>query len=645
MDRNLRRIALGLAVCSAALTFTGCRTGDEEASGTVTLMLSDASTENWATIGVRVESVALVPAGGGRPVTVYAAPNPPPFLNLAQLDELSEILGSFEAPAGTYGGAILTIGANTGDVLLTVAADPEPGFPLDPGTQVPPGQIEIRGATGDAGHRTVTVDVRLESPLAVRAGESTPLDIEFDLAHPVFIVQHDPPAGAPVWVVSFSGPLRHRPVPDLTQLVLRHLYGNVAGVAPGGAAMTVTRVLPAVPAQDPQVAVPTSQLVRILPDAVNGTIYYGLDPVVAPTVLRSFSPVAATLPGKYVRVAARYQLDGTLVAVRVWASASFPRVWMSPEGHVLHSDAARGLLVVSGENGLPLPLQVDDATRFYFRRPLNVVWQAAPIGTGPGFLDRVKRGFKVHASVVDPDAATTPVAETVDIEIARYEGAITSADEAGFTCTMRFRDPSDDDSVMPTYVASTTPNGLDASGHLVRGFRWWSFAYPTLGHAGPDAIQEFIDAVNGATASFGGTAPPISVRGASFATWDDLANRGDWSVRWTVLDPVPLPRGTVASDWAASTSGGTFGMTVPGGANAVAIGVSAVPGSATLVYRVDARIDGGVSITPQDVTDAVVLADVAGHLVAGANVRVFGIPRPDGSVRAYVLFYFTDVAS
>ena len=49
--------------------------------------------------------------GGGAPVTVYTAPNPAPFVNLAQLDDLADLLGDVEVPAGTYTGAVVTIDA------------------------------------------------------------------------------------------------------------------------------------------------------------------------------------------------------------------------------------------------------------------------------------------------------------------------------------------------------------------------------------------------------------------------------------------------------------------------------------------------------------------------------------------------------
>src|SRR5579863_7187788 len=40
-------------------------------TGNVAMMISDASTEDWATIGVKVQAIALIPQGGGTNVTVY----------------------------------------------------------------------------------------------------------------------------------------------------------------------------------------------------------------------------------------------------------------------------------------------------------------------------------------------------------------------------------------------------------------------------------------------------------------------------------------------------------------------------------------------------------------------------------------------
>lgn len=166
------------AVCTAlttglAITLTACGGGGSGGgsvttsppptvqSGNVPLVLSDASSDDWATIGVKILSISLTPQGGGTPVTVYTAPSPAPTINLEQLDQLGEILGNVSIPVGTYTSATLTIGANPGDVSLVVSADPEAGFAGTPGATIASNQIQIQGAKGSSGSLTVPVNVAL----------------------------------------------------------------------------------------------------------------------------------------------------------------------------------------------------------------------------------------------------------------------------------------------------------------------------------------------------------------------------------------------------------------------------------------------------------------------------------------------------
>ncbi len=89
------------------------------------MMVSDASTDDWATIGVKILSIALVPQSGGNNVTVYSASqSSAPMTNLVQLDQLGEILGTVSVPVGTYTAAVVTISGNPTDVQLTSSADP-----------------------------------------------------------------------------------------------------------------------------------------------------------------------------------------------------------------------------------------------------------------------------------------------------------------------------------------------------------------------------------------------------------------------------------------------------------------------------------------------------------------------------------------
>src|SRR5947207_13713802 len=54
-------------------------------SGTMPLTISDASSDDWATLGVKLLSIALVPQASGSAVPVCTAPTPAPHVNLEQL--------------------------------------------------------------------------------------------------------------------------------------------------------------------------------------------------------------------------------------------------------------------------------------------------------------------------------------------------------------------------------------------------------------------------------------------------------------------------------------------------------------------------------------------------------------------------------
>jgi Domain of unknown function (DUF4382) len=617
---------------------TSSQTTSAPQTGTVSMLMSDASTEDWATIGVKVLSIALVPQGGGGNVTVYTAPAAAPTVNLAQLDQIAEILGNVSVPAGTYTSAVLTVSANPGDLLLTATANPEAGFAAAPGTTIPANQIQIQHAQGAAPNLSVPIKVAFVSPLIVNAGENNALDLEFDLGHPAFLVGHVPPAaGNTLWAVNFNGPVRHRPVHDLTHLVLRHLYGDVTSVASDSTAIKVTKEFPTEPAVNPQTAVATTQSLQILADSTNGTIFYDVDAKTR-MVIKDFS-AESSLTGKSVRIAARYQEDGTLVATRIWASSQFNNVWLSPEGHVLHVDTAGNIVTVANESGGAVALTVDANTQFFFRQPQNPAADATPIATGTAFITNhdLVRGFKIHASVVDP-LATPLVAQSIDIETAAYDGRISAPDTTGFTLTRLFRTAADDYTYTLDYISSATANGMDANGNAISGYKWWNFAYPTLLASGSGAIGDFVSATNGSV-NFGGLLGSVPSHGASFAIWNDPANPNGWAAAATILTPTNLPLGFVANGLANNA----FTMTVIGGANAATVDVSTASGSATLVYQVDCTNDV-VTVSPIDVTTGSGLASLSAGMVSGAPVKVYGVPQADGTLKAYVLTYFTGQA-
>ena len=640
----LRRVLLsalgtGLAAVLSACGGGGSGSGSGMQTGQLQMLIGDASSEDWSEIGVKVLSIALIPQDGSGNVTVWTAPSPAPTVNLEELDQLGEILGQASIPTGTYTGAVITVAANPGDVTLVVAPNPESGFAGTPGAAIPATQIQIQGAQGMSGNLTVPVTLSFGTPLSVSAGGSNVLYLDFDLGHPAFIVAHDPPAaaGATIWAVNFHGPVRRHRVGDLRWLVLRHSYGTVQTV--GTSSFTMLKDFPVEPASNPEGEITSSVELTINADASNGTIVYDADNGDARSVVRDFSS-ESSLAGKFVRVAARYQSDGSLVAVRIWESSSFTRVWLSPEGHVLSVDDTSGVMTVETEAGAGVPVTIGPNTLFFFRTPQDAQADASPIGQGPGFLasGSIVRGFKVHVSPVDA-LASPMVADTVDIETAVYSGTISSATTTGFTYTRHFVRASDDYTVSLDYIPATAAN-TDPGGDAIMGFDWWNFTFPTMADTGANAIADFVSASSGSV-SFGGTVGAVSAWGASCALWSSTAPAG-WQVPMAVLEPTPLPLGAVVTGLAADAS---FTMSVSGGATPATVDVDTTAGSATLVYQVD-RSNGVVSISPVDVSTPQGLTTFTNNLTAGTPLKVWSIPQPApaSALKAYVIIYFTGIA-
>jgi Domain of unknown function (DUF4382) len=667
MQRNMLRRAVYCALLTGlTASLAGCGGGGGSGSGSSTsasapppetmgqvpLLLSDAASDDWACVGVRVLTIALLPSNGGSPVTVWSAASPAPYVNLVQLDQLGELLGNVSVPAGTYSGAVLTIAANPGDVLLTVANNPESGFPVVGGTSIPSDQIQIQGAQGASGSRTVTVDVNFANNLTVTAGESnTALDVEFDLGHPAFIVAHTPPAadGATVFAVNFNGPVRHHPVGAIAALLLRHMYGTVTGVS--SAAITINKDFPVYPASNPETESTSNISLTIDADSVNGTIVYDLDAGTR-TVVDNFGSESG-LNNRFVRVAARYQTDGTLTAVRVWVSSDFNKVWLSPEGHVLNANATAGTLTVTNEDGVPVTLAVGANTQFFFRTPANALADATPIGQGAAFLSNVVRGFKVHVGSMNPLQVPMP-ATTVDIETAAFGGQISNAaSESGgtsgqLTYTSQYLATADNYSLLLPFIAGGADNGYtDSNGTQtqITGFKWWYFTLPTQAEWGATGISDFVSATNGAV-NLGGSLGNLAAWGASDTRWGDGVS-GDGSSGWHLNDavvvPTPLPLGTVST----ALTGTSFAMSVLGGTTPVTVNLNTNTGSATLVYQVN-RSGGMVTVTPLDISDSGDgLTTLQAALTSGAIVKVWGVPQApvapatSGTLGAYVLVYYS----
>ena len=593
----------------------------------VPLMLSADASRDWAKVAIRVLNVSLTPQNGGAPVTIYTAPSPAPAIDLEQLDHISQLLGNVSVPPGSYSGAIITVSANPGDVALTSSDDPDSGFAARLSASIPAQSIKIQNSQGGTGAMTAAIPVTLPAPYVVSstAEAQAPLELDFPVSNPAFVQAQTPVTDDPtLWAVDFQGAVTGKAISDITSLALRQMYGTLGSVSTDGKSITITLDYPTEPVTDPETAVSTPQQLTILADSGNGTELYDVDAGSSMTA-SNFAALAGLSPGRYLRIAARYQADGSLVATDIWVSDGFSGVWAGPEGHVTQVDAAAGTLSVEDESGDPVRVQTDASTEFDYH--------GTPIATGSAFLatGHIVRGFEVHVS---PRTGTSGpmVAQSIDIESALFWGAISNSTPTGFTYASQFSRQSDNYTLPLSYISPSTPNGTATNGAPITGFDYWNFAYPTEIVYGERATADFQLATSGSLTAYG----------LSPADWNDPAAPSEWALRSTTLLPVPLGLARVTTGLVSSGYTSAFSLTPLGDSTPVTVQLITASGSAPLVYTLD-RDHGDLTMTPLDISDSSGLAQLSIALAPGTYVNVFAIPKSSATVQAYTLVYYTGI--
>lgn len=124
--------------------------------------------------------------------------------------------------------------------------------------------------------------------------------------------------------------------------------------------------------------------------------------------------------------------------------------------------------------------------------------------------------------------------------------------------------------------------------------------------------------------------------GESYARWNDPVQANTWAVPWVVLMPTTVPVGTAATGY----SGGVFTLAEAGGTTAVPVNLSTTPSSGTLVYQVD-RTNGIVTVSAVDITTPAGQTTITNDLTPGTPVKVFGVPQPNNTIKAYVVICYT----
>ena len=344
-------------------------------TGGTAIILTDAPSDQWSAVEVVVTKVTLLKKADHTKEEV-AFQGTSAKINLVDLDSVGELLATAQLPVGTYDAVRVTI--DPASVNL-VKAD---------GTPVPASQIHVQGAS---------VLVTLSTDLVVTATGSNAVQLDFDLGHPLFLVQL--PNGD--WSLNLQ--VKHKPntsgMMGMAQMVLRHRRGTVTSVA------TNSFVLHTEAGNDLTVHVD------------NNAWFWDVDA----KAQGSFGGLTA---GKNVLVSLRLQSDGSLWLVRAWYSASALQEW-TPEGHVTGVDLVGKRLLVSTAANAPRAFAIDTDTTFTFQGGQS-------LGAGQAMLSNLWTGFKVQIEVKDPLAAPMH-AKSVNIQRAVDGGVLKSATATSFT--------------------------------------------------------------------------------------------------------------------------------------------------------------------------------------------------------------------
>lgn len=505
MNRIIRNLSLSLLAVAALAGLglvTSCNItggGASGATGSLNLLLTDGPTDDWQEVTVVLKSVSLHSREGNSWENVWTADPANPAsgtVNLVDLSGVTAILQKATIPVGTYN-------------LLKLVIDTDPATMKlvdDQGTTIAASQITVVDPSGKG-----EIKVDLSPAITVAEGATANLIVDFDLAHPLSIVNLDGKV-----VVSLK--VRHKALPrHLKNIQFARTIGNITAAAPDGASFTIKNL------QESE-----------LTFGVNlNTIYVDADTNAA----GSFEGLKALVNSGAALVASNMNADGSLYARRVWYAKSI---------ETLPQFTPEGLVRRVGENWLKIlkkktetlstgddhhQCDWDSETVFVDE---NTAWtfQDIVMGTGTSILRHIAKGFRVEATFVDP-AASPKVAASINVHSAHAEGVVTNATLDSFTFGRRDHNRT-----------------MVYSGIADHGFGWWFYGLPS---GRSTIIKDFVDSVDQARAA------NLWVFAHAGLYWDQANTR--WVVENLVLAPVKLHDFTkIATPYIPAEGGGSLGV-------------------------------------------------------------------------------------
>ena len=485
MNRFIRTVSVFLLALAGAAGFglvTSCNItggGSSNAMGGLNVLVTDAPTDEWEQVTVVLKSISLHRSNSTSWENVWTADPANPAagtINLVELSEVAELLDqSATIPVGTYN--MMRIVIDTDPATMTLIPDGST-------TAIDPANITVVDPSGKG-----EIKIELDPAIVVEEGKDANLMVDFDLAHPLSIVNLD-------GKVIISLKVRHRALP-------RHLQ-DIQFARTIGSLTAATDLV--------NFTIKTLRDTDVTFNVSANTIYYDVDAAAA----GSFTGLKALVGTGAALVASNMNADGSLFARRVWYSKDIELLpKFTPEGLVrrvgdtwLSIVKKRTEALSTGDDHhrcdwMAETVFVDENTKWTF--------QDIDMGTGVDVLRQIARGFRVEVTYVNIDVYPH-VAATINVRSAHADGLVVNPTLESFGLGWWRH-------VRTMYYSNVTDHA----------FKWWFYGEPAAFSTDPQAL---IDAVGQARQA------RLWVFAWAGLYWDAADDR--WEVESLVLAPMKL---------------------------------------------------------------------------------------------------------
>ncbi|HMA52833.1 MAG TPA: DUF4382 domain-containing protein, partial [Acidobacteriota bacterium] len=493
-----------LAVLAAGLGLvTSCNIiggGASGGTGSLKLLMTDDPTEDWTEVTVHFLSASLHRRGSETWESFWTASASDPAsgkVNLVDLSGVTDILNAGAIKAGSYDRLKLVLNTSTqADSMNLITAD---------GTVIKPENITVVDPSG-----TGEIRIDLAPDLVVEADKNNILGIDFDLAHPLSIVNLD-------GKVVISLKVRHKALPrDLGSIQFARTLGDIteATANPDGTAAFTIKTL-------------QGALVEFNGDG--NTIY--VDVTSGTGAAGNFEGLKALAGSGAALVASNMRADGGLYARRVWYADDIDKLpQFTPEGLVRRVGDTWLSIQKKKTEALSMGgrhrCDWDAETIFVYA---DTTWSFRGVDMGVKGLDGLRtiaRGFRVEVVFIDENV-TPKIAKSINVQSAHAEGLVT--------------EPTLDEFKLGWLWRTRT---LAYSAIADHEFVWWFYAADPSRSADR---QAFIDTVAAARTA------RLWVFAWAGLTWD--SGNARWVVEDLVLAPLKLHDFTRISTGYTAASG------------------------------------------------------------------------------------------